>query len=82
MDGRAAEREPCGLERPAVRTRQHRSDREPEAAHAASDRAGVGAPLRGEVALRAAIGDDDGILVGLGEVRRRVPEHDDEAAGA
>ena len=82
VDGRAAEREPRRLERPAVRAREDLADGQPEPAHPLPDRARVGASLRGEVPLRRAVGDDDGILVGLREVRGGVPEDDDEPAGS
>ena len=82
MDGRAAEREPRRLERAAVRAREHLADRQPEPAHPAADRARVGTTLRREVPLRRAVRDDDGILIGLGEVGRGVAQHDDETARA
>ena len=78
-DGRAAECEPRGLERPAVRAREDLADGQPEPAHAAPDRTRVGAALGGEVPLRRAVGDDDGILVRLREVGGRVPEDERRA---
>ena len=62
--------------------REDLADGKAEAPHAATDRARVGPSLGGEVPLGRAVGDDDGILVGLREVGRRVPEDEDEPAGA
>ena len=39
-------------------------------------------PCDGEVPLRRAVRDDDGILIGLGEVRRGMPEDEHDPAGA
>ena len=82
VHGRATECESRGLEGAAVRAREDLADGEPEPAHSLPDRARVCAALGGEVPLRRAVGDDDGILIRLREVRGGVPEHDDEPAGA
>ena len=82
MDGRPPEGEPRGLQRAAVDAREDLADGKADAPHAAADRARVGPSLGGEVPLRRAVGDDDGILVGLREVGRRMPEDEDEAPGA
>ena len=71
---------PCGLLRSAERAREHAPDPEPQAPNRTPDRASVGATLRVEVSLSAAVREDDGILVRLREVRRRVPDDEHEPA--
>ena len=68
MDGRAAEREPRRLERPAERAREHLPDPQAQAAHAAADRARVGPSLGREVALSLGLRFDRLVLVTLGLV--------------
>ncbi len=45
-----------------------------------ADRLRLDAPACGEVALRAAVVEHDGVPVGLREVGRRVAEHEDQTA--
>ena len=79
-DGRAAEREPRRLAGPAEHAREHRPDLDLETTHALPDQPRVAAARSREVALRAAVLQIDGILVGLRLIRRRMPDDEDHAA--
>jgi hypothetical protein len=76
--GEPAERESRRLLRAAERAGIDLVDRKLQPAHPAPDRPRVGTTLRIEVALRPAIREDDRVLVGLREVRRRMPEDEHE----
>ena len=78
----ATEREPCRLEGAAERTRQHGPDPKLQSARALPDAFRIAAALCREVALRAAILQIEWILVGLREIRRRVPGHEDHPAAS
>jgi dTDP-4-dehydrorhamnose 3,5-epimerase len=79
-DGRATEREPGRLFRATERTREHGRDPQPKAAHSTPDRTCVGSTLRRQIALSAAIREDNGVLIRFGEVRRRVPDREHQPA--
>jgi guanylate cyclase len=77
---RPAEGEAGRLERPAVGAREHGADPQPETADVVADRLRLHAPTCREVALRAAVGEHDGVLVGLREVGSCMAEDEDEPA--
>ena len=69
-----------GLARAAESTGQNRRDPQIETPHAPPYRAGIYTALLGEVSLRGAIGQIDGVFVGLREIRGRMPENEYETA--
>jgi len=73
----AAEDQFRGFARAAERTCEHFADRDAERADGGSDRARVGAPRIGEIALIGAVLEARHALVVLAEVRRRMAEVED-----
>ena len=61
-------------------TGQNRRDAQIESPHAPPYRAGICTTLLGEVSLRGAIGQIDGVFIGLREVRGRMSENEYETA--
>ena len=73
---RATKGKTRGLARAAEGTGQNRRDAQIETPHVPPYRAGIYTTLLGEVSLRGAIGQIDGVLVGLREVRGRMSENE------
>jgi hypothetical protein len=77
---RATKGKTRGLARAAEGAGQNRRHAQIETPHSPPYRAGICTALLGEVSLRGAIGQIDGVFVGLREVRGCMPENEYETA--